>query len=238
MKILVLTTQTSHHAFFVREMQVHGYVEVFCETKASPSFPFETSHPFELERDQYEWGKWFDGKHMGIEEIAPTRFFVSLNDMPAVDAMRTSAADLILVFGTAALKPPVLAACQDRIFNLHGGDPEEYRGLDTHLWAIYHKEFNKLITTLHGVQAELDAGDIVAQSAVPIRPGMPLHELRSANTEVCVDLCRAAIDRLERNGRVPVRKQRQKGRYYSAMPAALKSICKDYFERYSTRLSP
>ena len=75
----------------------------------------------------------------------------------------------------------------EKIFNLHGGDPQRYRGLDTHLWAIYHKDFGGLVTTLH-ILPKLDDGDIVSMGTLPVSKDMPLYALRKVNTEVCVNL--------------------------------------------------
>jgi methionyl-tRNA formyltransferase len=132
--------------------------------------------------------------------------------------------DATIVFGTGKLKAPVLSVQPERMFNLHGGDPQEYRGLDTHLWAIYHGDFSGLVTTLHRVAPALDDGDIVASAAVPLHRSMGLHELRAANTEVCLALTLAALTQLAEDGHVLSRRQSRAGRYYSFMPAILKDL--------------
>ena len=135
------------------------------------------------------------------------------------------------------LKPPLIEICSQRIFNLHWADPEKYRGLDTHLWAIYHKDFGGLITTLHHLDTGLDTGDIVLQGAIPLHHKMKLHELRAANTEVCVKLTISVIDMMNRFGEVTSRSQYNKGRYYTAMPSELKGICQKRFETYTMGLA-
>ena len=57
----------------------------------------------------------------------------------------------------------MISIFENKIFNLHGGDPEKYRGLDSHYWSIYHNDFKSLITTLHKVRPILDTGEIVLQ---------------------------------------------------------------------------
>ena len=49
---------------------------------------------------------------------------------------------------------------KNKIFNLHGGNPEEFRGLDSHYWSIYHNNFN-LYSCLHKLSYKLDDGDII-----------------------------------------------------------------------------
>ena len=143
MSIVVLTTDTSHHAHFVRALRDgYGSVTVFCETGASPRPPFETRHPFEDTRDAHEWDLWFSSRRTSVAALGPTHAFASINNADAVEAMRRAAPDWVIVFGTGMIKQPMLEVCGGRIFNLHGGDPESYRGLDTHMWAVWHRDFD------------------------------------------------------------------------------------------------
>lgn len=233
MNIAVLTTQTPHHTFFVHSLRsAFGNVTAFCEQPA-PCRTMRGQHPFEDERDRYEGRIWFNNDPILLADIAPTQTFSSMNEPAALQALRHCRADVVFVFGTGVLREGCITLFPDCIFNLHGGDPEEYRGLDTHLWAIYHKEFSGLATTLHRLDAGLDTGDIVLQGALPLEPDMPLHALRAVNTEVCVRLATAAMDMIIRHGDVVSRPQRRKGRYYSTMPLELKEICRKRFETYT-----
>lgn len=237
MKVAVLTTDTSHHAFFVRELRSFtGDLIVFCETAKAVNPPFPTRHPFEEARDEYEWQRWFNGMRTEISALAPTRRFASINEHTCVEALAAFEPDLIISFGTGILQLPAISVCPDRIVNLHGGDPEHYRGLDTHLWAIYHGDYKGLITTLHRLDARLDNGEIVLQLPVSVKPQMPLHALRKANTEQCVRLAISAIEMLGRGGALISRPQRVRGRYYSAMPTVLKEICHAKFHAYTAKL--
>ena len=109
--------------------------------------------------------------------------------------------------------------------NLHGGAPEYYRGLDSHLWAIYHNDFKNLITTLHYVEPTLDTGKIVFEEKLRITKDTPMERLRIVNTEACINMSALAISTLIENSNLPSRIQSQAGRYYSFMPSTLKEIC-------------
>lgn len=236
MRVVILTTDTPHHAFFAREVASRfAETRVLCETKTLHP-PFETAHPFEWLRDQYERRAWFAEERVGVADFAPTESVSDLNDPAATSLLSRLAPDAIIVFGTGRLKPPVLTVQPRLTLNLHGGDPEEYRGLDSHLWAIYHRDFSALVTTLHRVTPDLDSGDIVSQAPVPLRRSMSLYELRRANTEICLELTLAALNTIMADGDVPSRPQRRKGRYYSFMPAPLKEICRAAFESYTARI--
>lgn len=237
MRIAVLTTESTHHTYFLRELQEKlGAVTVFLETQEQ-RFGFDTHHPFEELRDNYESRRWFGGESAVVSDFAPVKRFMSLNEEAAVLALQQEAADFAVVFGTSRLKQAVIEACPPSLLNLHGGDPENYRGLDSHLWAIYHRDFGGLMSTVHRVDAELDTGEIVSQAKVPIEDEMPLYALRAATAEICVQLTFAAADVFRRSGQVMSRPQRKVGRYYGAMPAELKSICQQNFAGFIRRVT-
>jgi len=233
----VLTTETLHHAHFVRALAAVCPVSCVVIERAAPAAGFETRHAFEDLRDAHESAVWFGGQTPTIAEFAETVAVDSVNDGRCAEVIRATGAEMVVVFGTRKIQPEVIGRCPDGFVNLHGGNPERYRGLDSHLWAIYHSDFDGLVTTLHRVAPALDTGDIVGQGPVPVRKGMGLHELRAANTEVCIRLTAEAIRQRRESGRLGARPLRARGRYYSAMPAVLKDGCVTRFARYTDGLS-
>jgi methionyl-tRNA formyltransferase len=239
MRLVILTTQTPHHAYFVREIAREFPTELILNEITPLTAPFEVAHPFETERDIYEQKIWFSGGNPSLAEASGSemRPFASINDPEAIECLKTASPDVVVVFGTGLLRPPVIATCPNGMINLHGGDPEGYRGLDTHLWAIYHGAFDDLITTLHHVDPELDNGDIIEKMNIPVSPGMKLHELRRANTEICVELTKNALRTYQETGKFASVPQTEKGRMYSFMPEVLKDLCVRRFEFHTSRIS-
>lgn len=236
MKVVLLTTETTHHTYFAWKLHERfPLAAIVLETRV-PSVPFETFHPFERRRDEYEREVLLGGFSGTIADLAPALRVESVNDAEAPAALQALAPDIILLFGTGRVGRAITEVASVACLNLHGGNTEEYRGLDTHLWTIYHRDFGNLVTTLHHVDLGLDAGPIAFQSPLPIRRGLELHELRAVNTEVCVELATAALAAAERTGAVPARAQRRSGRYYSFMPSVLKEDCCQKFGRYVSRL--
>src|SRR4051812_16654011 len=152
---------------------------------------FATHHPFEDERDAYEREVLLAGAPAAIDAFGLTHVAGSVNEPTTRAAAAAMGADLIVSFGTGLIDADFIATAPAPLVNLHGGDPEEYRGLDTHMWAIYHGDFAGLVTTLHAVDTGLDTGAIVGQEPIA-RPPAALHELRAANTRTCLDLTVAA----------------------------------------------
>ncbi len=237
MTVVILTTETPHHAYFVREIaRAYPGARVLSERRRA-TFPFPTHHPYEGARDAHECARWFGGAEPSVAEFAPTTSVESVNDAEALAVLDAVRPDVVVSFGTGKIAAPTIARCPTGFVNLHGGDPEQYRGLDTHLWAIYHRDFIALIATLHRVNERFDDGTIIVQAAVPLRRGMPLHELRAANAETCAALTLAALDRRARDGRFLDRPQRTRGRYYSAMPVVLKAVCIERFAQHTETLA-
>jgi hypothetical protein len=232
-RLAVLTTDTAHHRYFVEALAPRCEVAgILVEEAASAPPPFAVAHPSDDERDAYERDVLLGGRAAPLEATAPVLAVASVNDGDAVRWLGEQDCDVVVAFGVGLIGAAAIAAVRGELLNLHGGNPEEYRGLDTLLWAVYHRDFANLMTSLHVVAPELDTGDIVGQAAIPLQSGMPIAQLRARNTEVCVDLVSGALATLTATGRLPRRPQLRRGRYYSAMPAVLKDTCVRQFDRH------
>jgi methionyl-tRNA formyltransferase len=236
MNILVLTTQTVHHTYFVAKLlQKYDSVSVLLETKrTSPCF--DTQVEFENERDEYEREVWFAGSEPLIESLTVTQYFESSNNPDAVRAIKSIRPDVTLDFGTGRLSRAVIEACSNKILNLHGGNPEEYRGLDSHYWAIYHHDFQNLCATIHYIDENLDTGNIIRVEKIKVLRGLCIHQLRRYNVEACLSGAFSVLREISDAGVPASRQQTRKGRYYSFMPACLKLICRERFEKYTSLL--
>lgn len=233
MKTVLLTTDTTHHRYYAwRVHERFPWHTIVIERKCLKA-PFETAHPFEQERDHYEQAVLLKGAPPTFEALAQTIHVDSVNDSHAREGLSMISADVIFVFGAGRLKRPLIDMPSLRCINLHGGNPEYYRGLDSHLWAIYQGAFDQLITTLHDVDESLDSGDIIFQAPLSIPQGCPLYQLRAINTEVCVDLSMRALASLVSEKGLSSRVQYRAGAYYSFMPSSLKEECVRKFAAYT-----
>lgn len=235
MKIIVLTTQTLHHSWYIRELIKHyPKTETIIETTfAAPSF--DIFHKFEEKRDKFEEVQFFSNKPVTLPELCPTAHFENINDPKVLIKINAIKPDFLIVFGTRKLEASLISKYKGKIINLHGGDPELYRGLDSHLWSIYHEDFDSLVTTLHILNENLDDGEIIQKVSLNIKTLSCLSELRTLNTQACVNLTLGAIKTYELLGKFLTQKQRIKGRYYSFMPAELKEVCVKKFKKHVDR---
>ena len=104
--------------------------------------------------------------------------------------------------------------------------------MDSHLWSIYHKDFNSLKTTLHKITPQLDAGEIYKIEHIKLWPNMKLFQLRLSNTETCLKLALDLINEVKNKKPIKYIQQKNLGRYYSLMPESLKFKVNDNFENY------
>jgi methionyl-tRNA formyltransferase len=232
MKVAILTTQTFHHAWYLSELKkVYPSIVCIVET-ASVNPPFDVKHSFEKDRDEYEAKHFFAGEHPHIKNICESGNVGDINDAQTFEFLKKHSPDILISFGSRKIERKLIDIYKNRIINLHGGDPERYRGLDSHLWAIYHNEWSAIVTTLHMLNAHLDDGEIIQKSSLDLAEISSLAQLRALNTQACLKLSLAALKAYEMFGSFITASQQTQGRYYSFMPADLKEICQRKFTKY------
>lgn len=232
MRVGLLTTDEVHHLHFSAMLcEMDSLVAVVLESSMRES-RYSTFHPLETVRDEYERSYFFDDKVPQFSDMTAVHETNSINNPLTLGWLNQFRLDLIVVFGTRRLIRKTIAIPSLACLNLHGGNPEMYRGLDSHYWTIYHSDFDNLVTTIHHVDENYDTGPLVSSRKLQIAPYMELHQLRSINTDACVVLTGEVLEGIADGRGVESISQRQSGRYYSAMPTVLKDCCKTKFDRY------
>ena len=109
----------------------------------------------------------------GIATIAPE----SANDPDLVARVGTIAPDFLFSFYyRGMLAAPLLSKGRRGSLNMHGSLLPRYRGRAPVNWAVLHGE-QETGATLHYMTEKPDAGDIVAQTRVPILPDDTAREV-------------------------------------------------------------
>jgi len=236
MKVLLLTTDTPHHQYYARQLLKDGLLSSIVLEFRGLKKRFATHHSYEDQQKQYEVEFLLENQPLNWSTCNNVFHVNSINDVSSISLIESLRPDVIVVFGTSKLSQSIIKVPKLACLNLHGGNPEEYRGLDSHLWAIYHNDFQQLVTTLHYVNETLDDGEIVFSSKLPIAPRCQLYQLRAINTKICVQLTCLALHSLQTSSWLPSRLQVRKGRYYSSMPSDLKTDCMQKFDKYTRKL--
>jgi len=136
-----------------------------------------------------------------------------VNEPAVFDTVRQLAPDVIAVFGTSLIRPPLLEQGRLGMLNLHGGLSPDYRGADCTFWALYNGEPARVGCTLHFINAGIDTGELIAHVCPEVREGddelLLFWRAVRDSAEVYVE----AIERLARGEELGQRQDR-KGRLY------------------------
>ncbi len=85
-----------------------------------------------------------------------------INHPEVAELANRLAPDVVAVYGTSLIKPPLLGKGRLGMVNLHGGLSPEYRGADCTFWALYNGEPEMVGCTLHFIDAGIDSGHLIA----------------------------------------------------------------------------
>jgi methionyl-tRNA formyltransferase len=136
-----------------------------------------------------------------------------INEPAVFETVQRLAPDIVAVFGTSLIRPPLLGQGQLGMLNLHGGLSPDYRGADCTFWALYNGEPQRIGCTLHFINAGIDTGALVAHVCPEVRDGDDELALFWRAVRDSAEVYVEAIERLAR-GESLGRPQDGKGRLY------------------------
>ena len=236
MKVVLLTTKSRHHKYLTGEIfNKFNLVCIIQETKIlKPNF--ETLHKFEIKREKFE------KKNLDItkyHKISPHLLFKTknINSSEVFKKLNQINPDIIITSGASILKNRIIKNFKNKIYNLHGGNMEKYRGLDSHLWAIYHNDFKSFDVTLHKLLKKVDTGSIISSRKIKISRSLKLFELRKQNIIIAEKLVSSFLRKRQNKVIIVEKKLKSFGRYYSFMPKDLKEVCYLKFNNYVKKKS-
>jgi hypothetical protein len=259
LRVAVLTTDTSHHRWFVQQLVARSSSNVtvalvLFETRA---YPWERNasrhrranrlHPVRrwflnpynpsprLDRAAAEWEepRFFPAGNRSLSSSVRCEVVRSVNDLSAIAFIDEAAIDVIFVYGTGLVTPEVFTRTRLGAVNAHGGLLPDYRGLDTNLWAALQGHPEDMAVTLHQVDASLDTGDVLSVERLGPRQDLCLASLRYETTVLCADMAVDLFEGLAAD--VLVRSpQMPGGEYFGPMPSLLKRCADRNIRRWVT----
>jgi methionyl-tRNA formyltransferase len=140
---------------------------------------------------------WFESvaRHAAWHDI-PVITPENPNGAECVARVRAARPDFLFSFYYRSMLEAELLALPARgAYNMHGSLLPKYRGRVPVNWAVLHGE-TETGATLHGMTVKPDAGDIVAQQAVPILPddtALEVFRKVTAAAELALDHCLPAL---------------------------------------------
>ncbi len=92
------------------------------------------------------------------------------NSAESLSLLRSLEPDVIAVYGTAMIRPPVIALARNAILNMHTGLSPFYRGSDTIFWALHDERLDRIGVTVHLLDPGIDSGAIISATRLSIDP--------------------------------------------------------------------
>ncbi|MFC4592465.1 methionyl-tRNA formyltransferase [Sphaerisporangium corydalis] len=119
------------------------------------------------------------------------------DDPALLDALRDAAPDIIVANNWRTWLPPEIFDLPPHgTLNVHDSLLPAYAGFSPLIWALMNGE-EQVGLTAHRMNAELDAGDIVLQRAVPVRPDDTVTDLFHKTVDLIGPTVREALDLIE-----------------------------------------
>lgn len=101
----------------------------------------------------------------------------TVNTQAVLEWVQEQNPDLVVLYGTGLVKPPLLSFYDNRMINIHLGLSPYYRGSGTNFWPLVNREPEYVGATIHLAVERVDAGGILAQVRPPAERKDRSHEL-------------------------------------------------------------
>jgi folate-dependent phosphoribosylglycinamide formyltransferase PurN len=175
--IVILTGGDPRHQFFIHQLNNRFSIsEIYIEKNDYPS-PSPQS-----KEESIAWDWFFNRRDHSEKELIlkssqlptknnPRTTYLNkdqLNSPGTIEKIGKSNPGFIAIFGTSILRKPFLQRFPSRLFNLHIGDPEFYRGSSCNFWPIHQEKLQHMSATIHRIDHGVDSGDILSRQAISI----------------------------------------------------------------------
>lgn len=234
MKIILLTTNTYHHKYLIKEINSQRDIELFIFLIQKKNERFYAKNKFEEKEIKFEKKKFFKNKKYYIKN--KTFYFNNVNSKKCIKSIKQISPDLGILFGTKKVSLEIIKSFQNNLINVHRGVMEKYRGLDSEYWALYKKDFFNLGSTIHYVNKHLDKGKIIYEKKLKIKKNFRCFQLRYHLTVLAVKYLIKLLVLIKKKKNIFTFKNQKIGQYYSYIPKKLKKEACENLLMYAGRL--
>ena len=248
LNIAVLTTDTAHHRFFLRELNrelpkearvvmtlfeerpypmrrkrlKHIYTNFSNPWKALVENPYIQPKSFTLRQAAFERPRFFPGNDDSLPSHVESHRVWSVNNDQSQSIIDRVSPDLILVYGTGLVKKKIFGKPPLGTVNAHGGKLPNYRGLDTNLWAAFEGRPQDMMLTLHQMDETFDTGPVYASRPILPNGELSIYSLRYFTALICTQMYLDLVESFIAGTATATPQSDAPSRYYSLMPWAFK----------------
>lgn len=226
-KIILFTTSTLHHFYFIKILNSIKEAEIIL------FFINDNKEELTKKQSQFEKNNFFKN----IKYIPNNKkfFYKNINSSSVIKKIKEINPTLGILFGTKKVNQNFIETFNNKLINIHRGIMEKYRGLDSEFWASYFKDFKSIGTTIHLVNHELDKGKIIFQKKLILKKNMKCYQLRYYTTMIAANLISKIINMIFNNRAIFFKNQKH-GKYYSSISKYQKIKACKFFDFYTKKI--
>lgn len=128
--------------------------------------------------------------------------------------VRSLAPDVVVLYGTSIIRPPLLEHFDGRMVNMHLGLSPYYRGAGTNFWPLVDGVPECVGATIHLAVQKVDAGAILTQARPQVSPEDRAHELGTRTIMAGLAAMQRAIPEYLQGRLEPLPQDLSRGRVY------------------------
>ena len=113
----------------------------------------------------------------------PVRHLATINDPGYLATLAERGVDVLLSVAAPEIFRAAALAAAPHVLNVHSGRLPRFRGMMPTFWALEQGE-REVVVTVHTMVAKLDAGAIVAEFPMPLRPGESAYDVSARAKEL------------------------------------------------------
>ena len=231
MKLVIFSTDTKHHRYFINKVADNFDICSVVYERKKLTKDYVTGPFFEEEENKFE-EKFFEEVERNIDDTKLIEVH-SVNNKALSKYLEYLKPDLGISFGTGLIKPYIFNIPTWGTINIHRGCIDSYRGLDSDLWALYNKDFDKIDVTLHYIDENLDTGDVLLQKNLSLDKVSYIYSIRYYATVMATEMVIEILNRFSfKDKRVSGNPQVNLGKYFSAMNIEQKHKSLENFLNY------
>lgn len=168
--IIIVTSNAARHRFFANTLAGRFSVDGIISEEPKPLQTEETKDEGVVIADHFDLLSETETKYFGDHSsfrVDPTSVLSvrngESNSKEVFEWIKKRGAELVVLFGSAIIKPPLLSHYNGKIINMHLGLAPYYRGAGTNFWPLVNNEPECVGATIHLAVRAVDAGSILTQ---------------------------------------------------------------------------
>lgn len=152
-------------------------------------------------------------------KLQPDKFITfpaaKINTQEGVDFFNELGTDLLITCRAPIISKEIIQTPKIAAINIHYGISPDYRGNDSHFWALTNKDYDNLGGCLHRIDVGVDTGNILAEVYPPLKASD--NELSiGIKTSHLLGIAMVNLIKAQEKSAPPIegKEQKQKGRNY------------------------